>query len=464
MTHCIYRSFLGLILLLCLSNATLAKKQQPNVVLVVVDDLGWTDLGCYNSRLYETPAIDRLSSEGVQFTNSYSSHPMCIGSRFSIMTGKYMARNRRSKEYGTMDLKEFTLAEAMKAEGYKTFFTGKWHLGNEKAYPQHQGFDINVAGHDKGSPGSYFFPYKRQGKPDYDTPDLEDGKEGEYLTDRLTTETLDFIKKNRKKPFFVMLSHYAVHVPFESKTDLKEKYDQKIGLQDIKVGSSQKVWAADEKLFQDNATYAGMIESVDQSIARIEAQLKKLRLDDNTIVILTSDNGGDACKMEHRGKSTSNLPLKAGKCWLYEGGIRIPLIVKWPTKINPARSSHMVCNVDLYPTILDLVQGKQYPEQHLDGTSFSSTLINGDGEQREPIFWHFNVGAKLQKIIGMPKASAVRDGKYKLIEWYESGEYELYDIENDLYESHNLKAEKPELAERMLQELKEWRKNVDAPE
>ncbi|QZT38465.1 sulfatase [Halosquirtibacter xylanolyticus] len=463
MTYRIYSSFLGLILLLCLSNITFAKKQQPNVVLVVIDDLGWKDLGCYNSSLYETPAIDKLCSEGVQFTDSYSSHPMCIGSRFSIMTGKYMARNLKSKEYGIMDLKEFTIAEAMKVEGYKTFFAGKWHLGNEKAYPQHQGFDINVAGHHKGSPGSYFYPYKRKGKPEYDTPGLDDGKEGEYITDRLTTETVRFIKKNRKKPFFVMLSHYAVHTPFESKTDLKQKYDKKIKSQNIKVGSSQKVWKADEKLFQDNATYAGMIESVDQSIARIEAQLKKLKLDDNTIVILTSDNGGDACKMGHRGKSTSNLPLKAGKCWLYEGGIRIPLIVKWPNKIRPAKSSHMVCNVDLYPTILDLVKGKEYPNQYLDGTSFSTTLLKGKSAQRKPIYWHFNVGTRLQKIIGMPKATAMRDGKYKLIEWYESGNYELYDIESDIYESQNLKDEKPELAKSMLKQLREWRKEVKAP-
>ncbi len=437
---------------------------KPNVVFFLVDDLGWTDLACYGSKVYETPAIDKLATEGVKFTQAYASHAMCIASRFALMTGKYMSRNRRTKEFGTMHPNETTMAEAMKEGGYNTFFAGKWHLGKEGAFPQDQGFDVNVGGHDAGAPASYFFPYKK-GEDNYkNVPDLEEGKDGEYLTDRLTNETMNFIRSNRDSSFFVYLSHYAVHTPFESKEKLKKKYEKKIANSGMEIGATVKVKDANQKLYQDNATYAGMIQSVDESLQRIVALLDELNLTENTIIVFTSDNGGDACKMGKRGKSTSNVPLKGGKCWLYEGGIRVPLIVKWPGKLKAGSlSDRIVSGVDYYPTLLDIAGLDQKPKQHLDGISFKSNLLGQSTKQREAAYWHFPLGERLHKVIGMPKASAIRDGDYKLIEWYETGGYELYNLKNDIGEEQDLSQKKKSKAKKMLKQLRNWRKEVQAP-
>jgi len=221
---------------------------------------------------------------------------------------------------------------------------------------------------------------------------------------------------------------------------------------------------ANQKLYQDNATYAGMIESVDESLNNIVALLDELNLSENTIIVFTSDNGGDACKMGTRGKSTSNVPLKGGKCWLYEGGIRVPLIVKWPGKLEAgSQSERIVSGVDYYPTLLDIVGLDQKPEQHLDGVSFKNNLLGKSIKQREAAYWHFPLGDKLKKVIGMPKASAIREGDYKLIEWYETGTFELYDLKNDISEEHDLSKEKKTKAERMLKDLRNWRKEVQTP-
>ncbi|MDC1105198.1 sulfatase [Prolixibacteraceae bacterium] len=453
------------ILMMCLyANIVLAKKSRPNVVLILIDDLGWSDLGCYNSRLYETPAIDKLSSQGVRFTDSYAAHPMCIGSRFSLQTGKFSAGNRRTKEYGTMHVNELTIGEAMKQEGYTTFFAGKWHLGTDLSTPELQGYDVTAGLNHEGYPGGYFFPYKNPEKPKADVQPFGNDKDGDYLTDRLTDKTVEFITSHKDQPFFVLLSHYAVHAPLQSKKVLEEKYKKKIQKQGLEVGKTTKLFDADQKMNQDNASFAGMLESVDQSVERIEKVLKDLHLDENTIVIFTSDNGGDGCKLNNRAKSTSNLPLKAGKCWLYEGGVRIPLIVKWPKVIKPNTTDRVVCNVDLYPTILDMVKGKEHKEQYVDGESFFATLRGKNTKRKKPIFWHFSKEKRLKTIVGMPKATAIRDGKYKLIDWYAIGDYELYNLEDDISESHDLKHKEPEVAERLLKETRAWRKRVKAVE
>ncbi|MCT4588283.1 MAG: sulfatase [Carboxylicivirga sp.] len=445
-------------------NLTAQNESKPNVIFFLVDDMGWTDAACLGSEIYQTPAIDKLASEGIKFTDAYAAHSMCIASRFSIMTGKYMSRNRKSKEFGTMHPNEITLADAMKEGGYATFFAGKWHLGKEGAYPQDQGFDLNIAGHDAGAPASYFYPYKRGEDHFQNVPNLENGHNGEYLTDRLTNETLQFIKQHKDEPFFVYLSHYAVHTPFEAKGSLEAKYEQIIKDSGVEIGASVKVKEADQKLYQDNATYAAMIESVDQSLQKVQATLKSLGLAENTIIIFTSDNGGDACKMGHRGKSTSNLPLKGGKCWFYEGGIRVPLIVKWPGHIKAGSSSdHVVSGVDYYPTIMDLVGLPQKRNQHLDGYSFEANLLDKSASQRAAAYWHFPLNEKLKKIIGMPKTSAIREGDYKLIEWYETGDFELYNLKEDIGEEHDLSNTDKDKAHRLLKQLRNWREEVKAP-
>lgn len=437
---------------------------RPNIIFFLVDDMGWMDAACYGSKIYETPAINKLATEGVRFTQAYASHSMCIASRFAIMTGKYMARNRSTKEFGTMHPNETTLAEAMKEGGYATYFAGKWHLGKEGAYPQNQGFDVNVGGHDAGAPASYFYPYKKGENNFRNVPNLENGLEDEYLTDRLTDETLQFIRSHRDSSFFVYLSHYAVHDPFEAKKQLRQKYENKINNSGFDIGATVKVKEANQKLYQDNATFAGMVESVDVSLNRIMSLLDELNLAENTIIVFTSDNGGDACKMGSRGRSTSNVPLKGGKCWLYEGGIRVPLIVKWPGKLKVGSlSDRIVSGVDYYPTLLDIAGLDEKPEQHIDGVSFKNNLLGKSVKQRKTAYWHFPVSDKLKKVIGMPKASVVREGNFKLIEWYESGTFELYDLENDISEEHDLSKTNKAKAERLLKTLRRWRKKVQAP-
>ncbi len=436
---------------------TVKAENKPNVIFFLVDDMGWTDASCYGSEIFETPAIDKLASQGVRFTNAYASHPMCVASRYSLMTGKYHARNKKTKKYGTMSLNEYTIAEAMRDGGYKTFFTGKWHLGKKGAYPQNQGFDVNVGGHKMGAPASYFYPYG-------DTtnvrrvPGLQDGgSQGEYLTDRLTDETIDFIKKNKDDRFFVYLSHYAVHTPFEGKKDFVEEYKNKISKAGFSGPTHTKVRDADQKRFQDNPVYGAMIKSVDQSLNRIMKTLEELDLDENTIIVFTSDNGGDACKTRKRGRSTSNLPLTGGKCWLYEGGIRVPYIVKWKNHITPNVSDYSVCGVDHYPTILQLAGLDPQPQQHLDGSSVAPVLLGEKTEPRKPMFWYFKTGGFLQDVSGMEPGVVIRHGDFKLIEWYKSGTYELYNLMKDVGEHNDLSSTNPSKAQELLVQLQAWR-------
>lgn len=454
-------------------NAETSKKvgTPPHVVLLVIDDMGWRDLSCYGSTFYESPAIDNLANEGVRFTQAYASHPMCTGSRVGLMSGKFPSRlgvppfyHGRPEKGGrshSLELKEVTIAEALKEHGYSTFFAGKWHVGNKGGYPEDQGYDINIGGNSYGMPSSYFFPYGKRG-----IPGLADGQKGDYLTDRLTDRTIDFIKaQNRKgkgKPFFVHLSYYAVHTPLQGKANLIQKYRMKKeqmnheGEAFVQLGP-----VAQQKMHQDNVPFAAMVEAVDQSVARIQKTLKELKLDRNTIIILTSDNGGDSCKSRTR-NSTSNHPLKGGKCWTYEGGIRVPMIVKWPQAgLQGITSEALVSGVDHYPGILEMCGLPLKPEQHLDGVSYADAVRGTRKRARDPMIWNFpQVKQKFGKLIGQENSTVVRFGDYKLLHYYDVGEVELFNLREDLGETSDVSKEMPEKTDELLGISEKWNKEV----
>ncbi len=453
------------------------RQREPNIIFILIDDLGWMDVSCYGSTFYETPAIDKLANEGVRFTQAYCAHPRCVPSRFSIMSGKYPARYGVPGKNHNLPDREFTIAEALKKAGYKTFFAGKWHLGKknrpEFPYPEKQGFDINIGGHSAGAPGSYFFPYKgtrktRSGKTkNVDVPGLETGKKGEYLTDRLTAETIKFIRNHKDEPFLAFLSHYAVHTPFQAKKNLIKKYEQKLAAMPEPAGPAYvKEGVGETKMRQDNPVYAGMIHSVDESVAQIMQTLEALSLADNTIIIFTSDNGGLSNRGAKRygGKrdlATSNFPLRAGKGWCYEGGIRIPLIVKWPGVTKPGSESNaVITGPDFYPTILEMTGQPLIPEQHLDGISFATVLARKQKTARRQAFWHSPVGRP--RSTGDENCSVIRDGDYKLIDWYDEDKVELYNINDDLKEKHDLSGSLPEKRNELYHKLLDWRKQVGA--
>lgn len=465
-----------ILLLFCLSCQDKIRNDPPNVIFILIDDLGWSDLSCYGSTYYETPNIDQLAQEGVRFTDAYAACPVCSPTRASILTGKYPARlqitdwipgsdpkNRPllgAQDLDAMPLQEFTFAEKLKEAGYQTAFLGKWHLGDTTFLPQDQGFDLNKGGHDAGQPATYFYPYNNPKRPRMDVPGLAGGQPGEYLTDRLTEESIKFIQANQNQPFLLYLSHYAVHTPIEAKSDLVEKYTAKL--------NSSKVEETDayiterdsrSRKYQDNPKYAAMLQSVDESIGQIQAQLEALGLDQNTILIFTSDNGGLSTLPPRRTGPTSSLPLRAGKGWLYEGGIRVPLIVKWPGKTEKgAESALPVTSTDFYPTILDMLDLPALPEQHPDGISIAPHLSNQVTLEERPLFWHF----PHYHGSGNRPSAAVRLGDYKLIKWYETDSLELYNLSTDLAEKENLLEQFPEKGAQLHQKLLDWLEEINA--
>ena len=445
--------------------------RRPNFVFILVDDLGWTDVGCFGSTFYETPNIDRLGRESMRFTNAYAACPVCSPTRASIMAGKYPARMDTTDYFGApgpsarrwqnravlpapyinrLPLEEVTIAEALKQADYNTFFAGKWHLGpTEEFWPERQGFDINKGGWRSGGPygpGKYFVPYGN--------PRLEDGPRGEHLPDRLATETVKFITDNKDKPFLAYLSFYSVHTPLISRDDLKQKYiakKNKLGLTD-KWGKEgeRKV-----RLVQEHAVYAGMVEAMDQACGKVLEALRRLGLDEHTVVIFMSDNGGLSTSEGH---PTSNLPLRAGKGWLYEGGIREPMMIKWPGVTKPGSVCEVpVISTDFYPTMLEMAGLPLRPKQHVDGISLVP-LLRGKKIDRGPIYWHYpHYGNQ-----GGAPGSAIRKGNWKLIEWFENGRLELYNLKRDIGEKNNLVDKYPKIVKRLHNKLIAWRKEVDA--
>lgn len=459
----------------CLAISSVESKRKPNFLFILADDLGWTDLGCFGSSFYETPNIDRLAAESIKFTQAYAACPVCSPTRASIMAGKYPARMGTTDWFGApqphtvrnhwtrnkpllpapyceqMPLDEVTMAEALKEAGYATFFAGKWHLGaDENLWPEHQGFDINKGGWEKGSPsepGRYFSPYGN--------PRLEDGPPGEHLPDRLARETVTFITNHKDRPFLAYLSFYSVHGPLMSREDLKQKYQAK-----KKQLSLEAAWGKESdnkvRLSQDHAVYAGMIEAMDQACGKVFDAIRNLGLDDNTVIFFMSDNGGLSTSEGH---PTSNLPLRAGKGWLYEGGIREPLLVKWPGVTKPGSvCSEPVLSTDFYPTILEMADLPFKPKQHIDGKSWVP-LLKGRTMNRGPLFWHYpHYGNQ-----GGSPGSAIRSGDWKLIEFFEPGrEIELYNLKEDIGEKNNLAQQYPARVEELQALLKAWRQDVGA--
>ncbi len=455
------------VLIMLIGCATVLAADRPNIVFILADDLGWSDLGCYGSTFYETPHLDSLAKQGMRFTDAYAACNVCSPTRASILTGKSPARlhltdwlpgrpNRPDQKLNRpefqifLPLEEVTLAEALRDAGYQTAFVGKWHLGEStNHWPTQQGFDVNIGGGRAGSPGTYFSPYR--------LPNLPDGPTGEYLNERLTDEALKFVTRaaENKKPFLLYFSQYAVHTPLQAKPEVVEKYKTKAA----KLDAAREIFLPDHgrpvRQVQDHPVYGAMVESLDDSVGRVMARLKELNLETNTIVIFTSDNGGLSTA---EGSPTANLPLRTGKGWAYEGGVREPLLIKWPGVIAPGSVSYaQTISADFFPTILQMLGLPARPAQHLDGASIVPALKGGALPER-PLFWHYphysNQG-------GAPHG-AVRVGDFKLIEWFEDMTVELYDLKNDLGERHNLAKENSAKAAELTQLLDDWRKQVNA--
>jgi arylsulfatase A-like enzyme len=419
---------------------------RPNLICILVDDLGWTDLGVQGSKFYETPNIDRLALQGMRFTQAYAACTVCSPTRAALLTGKYPARLQLTdwirghvRPYARLKvpdwtmhlpLEERTLAEALREAGYATASIGKWHLGGPEFYPERQGFDENIGGTDKGSPPSYFSPYK--------IPTLPDGPPGEFLTDRLTEEAVKFIERNQARPFFVYLPHYAVHTPLMGKSNVVARYERK----------------ADANRPQRHATYAALVESVDDSVGRLMRRLDDLGLTERTVILFTSDNGGLVLQ-----NVTSNLPLRAGKGSAYEGGVRVPLFVKWPGVTPPGSICDTpVITPDFFPTLLAIAGLPAPPPGTVDGESLVPLLRQTGGLRREAIYWHYphyHPG-------GATPYSAIRQGDFKLIEFFEDQHVELYNLRADLGETTDLAARQPDRAKALREKLRAWRHQVGA--
>ncbi|MCA9071604.1 MAG: sulfatase, partial [Planctomycetaceae bacterium] len=375
---------------LCVNtSAGAAPSDPPNIIVILIDDLGWKDLGCYGSTFYKTPNIDKLASQGVRFTDGYAACAVCSPTRAAMLTGKYPARLmltewlpsgrwdpksklRSGRFLRALPLEEVTLAEALRKVDYETAIIGKWHLGGEPfSTPAHHGFDVSIAANDHGNPGNYFFPY--QGQWSIPTTNLKarwhvlpDGEPGEYLTDRLTDEAVKFIQGHREKPFFLYLSHYAVHTPLQAKKKMIAKFEV--------IPKTQR---------QGNPIYAAMVESVDESIGRVMQTLDELQIADNTLVIFTSDNGGFA-------RATKHDPLRGNKGAYYEGGIRVPWIIRWPGVAKMGHVSNVpIISTDIYPTCLAAAGLSLHPAQHRDGQDLRSVLEGAGTLSRDRLFWHY---------------------------------------------------------------------------
>ncbi len=454
------RTIAALTLALLFGFGCAEEKPPPNIVLFYIDDLGWRDVGFMGSTYYETPHIDRLAEGGIVFTNAYANAPNCAPSRAALMTGLYAPRHgiytvassargasRHRKLIPTpnttaLDTSFVTLAEALKAAGYATAHAGKWHLGGDGHLPTDQGFDVNIAGNHGGSPPGYFYPYQRG---DYTLTDLQPGgREGEYLTDRLTDEALGFIETHADQPFFLYFAHYAVHTPIQAKEAIIEKYRQKPG-----------------DAVHNNPTYAAMIESVDESVGRVMHMLEERGLANNTIVLFFSDNGG-------YGPATSMAPLRGAKGMLYEGGIRVPLAVYAPDLLPEARRDDTpVIGTDLYPTLLDMTGTPLPANQPFDGVSLWPLLTGATPLPPRTLHWHFP--AYLERYRDTPgpwrttPAAAVRQGDFKLIEFFEDNRLELYNLRDDLGEQNNLAETMPDKTRELHALMQSWRDSLNAP-
>lgn len=466
---------LSLVALLCLFVSCHEEESQEktNFVFILVDDLGWTDLGYAGSDFHETPNIDAFAKTSVLFTDAYASGSVCSPSRASILTGKHPIRhditdwipgndpkNRKllgPQDLDELELSEVTLAEVLKEHGYTTFFAGKWHLGKEGFFPENQGFQTNLGGYHRGSPNSYYAPYKN--------PNLVDGPEGEYLTDRLTSESIKFIEERADgdNPFFLYLNYYTVHTPIQANKKHIEKFNKK--LESLEDGNVEFI---DEGIGQTtinhrNAAYASMVYALDENVGRLIKSLKDKGIYENTTIVFTSDNGGLSTldKRLNWTGPTSTTPLRAGKGWLYEGGIRVPLLIKPAQYDNNQKVIHTpVIGHDFYPTILSQANISKPQDLTLDGQDLSK-LIHGESDlSRSEIFWHY----PHYHGSGWTPGAAIRQGQWKLIEFYENNTVELYDLSKDISEKHDLSSKHPDKVKELTEKLHELQKSMNYKE
>ncbi len=450
----------------------------PNVVLILVDDLGWRDLTCYGSSFYETPNIDALREQGVLFTDAYASCPVCSPTRASILTGKHPARvgvtnyiawrgghpnTGRLIDAPYVDhlpAEETSLAAALSGHGYACRHVGKWHLGHSPYLPTNHGFLSGCGASEVGMPpNGYFSPWN--------LPNLEDAAPGTYLTDHLTDEAIRIIRESGERPFFLNLWYYAVHTPIQGKPNLVEKYRKKArdmglspeeGLEEGAhfPGSHRKSKRILRRKTQSDPVYAAMVENLDANIGRVLEALEDEGKAQDTLVVLTSDNGGLATS---EGSPTCNAPLAEGKGWMYEGGTRVSLLVRWPDRVAAGSvCSVPVCSMDIYPTILEAAELPPRPEQHRDGVSILPLLHGAHTLDREALFWHFpHYGNQ-----GGTPASSIRMGDHKLIEFFEDGHVELFDLRADIGEDRNLALSDPKRVQLMRKRLEAWRSEIEA--
>ncbi len=457
----------------------MTNRTPPNILFILIDDMGWRDLGCYGSTFYETPNIDALAAESMVFTDAYAACPVCSPTRASILSGRYPARvgltdwidvnkwlhpcRGRLVDAPYIDhlpSEEVSLAQALRDGGYQTWHAGKWHLGGPAFYPEKHGFDVNVGGSDWGHPmHGYFSPYEM--------PNLTDGPENEYLTDRLTDEVIALIEGAGEQPFFLHLSHYAVHTPIEAKPDDVERFRAKAAASglDKQPALAEGDWYPTEnkrhlrilrRIVQSDPVYAAMVYNLDWNIGRLLGALDASGKRDNTMVVFTSDNGGLATS---ESSPTCNAPLCEGKGWMYEGGVREPLIVRWPGVTEGGSiCSEPVTSPDFYPTFLEAADLPLRPKQHADGVSLLPLLHGEASLDRDALFWHYpHYGNQ-----GGTPGSSIRCGDHKLIEFFEDGRLELYNLRDDLSETRDLAHEEPELADTMQRKLAGWREAVEA--
>ncbi len=444
----------------------------PNIILVLVDDLGWADLGCYGSEYYETPHLDALASQGMRFTNAYAACAVCSPTRAAILTGRYPARlgitdwirPLAGKEWTETDIRaqsdyvgnpkrqfltprnprwmehdEITIAELLQEQGYISGFVGKWHLGPEDWYPEDQGFDFNAGGCDYGHPPHFFDPYPAKHQPT-SIPNLPPRKEGEYLTDREADEAVSFIKRSSGQPFFLYLCHYAVHSPIQAKQDLIDYYQEKPTVE----GDGQSFPA-----------YAAMVHSVDDAMGALLKTINELDIADNTLIIFTSDNGGAT-----HFRATDNRPLRSGKGRPYEGGIREPFIVCWPGQVSEGSTCDTpISSIDLLPTVCEITGAALPTDRPLDGSSLMPLFKERGEWDRTALYWHFP-HYWAGKLVG--PYSIIREGDWKLIRFYEQDRIELYNLTQDLSEKHDLSSAQPEKVYELNIQLENWLTEVGA--
>ena len=443
--------------------------KQTNFLFFLVDDMGWADIGANGSKFHETPHIDKLAASGIRFTQGYAACPVCSPTRASIMTGRHPVRvditdwipgqgnhaNNKllhPQDRNNLALEEVTIAEQLKTHGYQTFFAGKWHLGSEGHWPEDQGFDINIGGHHRGSPpGGYYAPWTN--------PALKANKPGEYLTERLTEESIKFLEqRDAAKPFLLYLSYYNIHTPIQPYKKRIEHYNAKAEKMFKGETPTKSEHEGFTRMRQDNAALASMVAAVDDSVGALLGKLDELKLDQNTVVIFFSDNGGLSTRGGKRFGPGCNLPLRASKGWLYEGGVREPTIIRAPGITQPGSVSHKpMVSMDFFPTMLDLAGLPAQPKLHADGHSLLSQL-RGNETGHRTLYWHY---PHYHGSSWKPGAS-ILDGDWKLIEFYHHDKVELYNLANDIGEQKDLATRRPKKTAELRAKLRAWQKSMKA--